>query len=182
MRRASEKPLSGLRLLTMTLAEQFLVQLEAEAPKTRRVLENTPSGKDDWKPHDKSMPFGRLAMLVARMPSWISLVVKQEFLDLAGGNVPQNPLRTAAELVKAHDDAVADAKATLKATTDEQLMKHWQLRMGDKAVLDQPRHIVLRDTLMHLSHHRGQFTVYLRMTGATVPAIYGPSADDQRFA
>jgi len=45
-----------------------------------------------------------------------------------------------------------------------------------------PRHVVLRDTMNHLAHHRGQLTVYLRLNDLTVPAIYGPSADDQRFA
>jgi uncharacterized damage-inducible protein DinB len=169
----------------MTLAEYFLAQLESEAPKTRRTLENVPSGKDDWKPHDKSMPFGRLAMLVARMPSWITLIVNQESLELqpqGGSNIPQTPLKTAAELAKAHDDAVTEARAALKATTDDHLMKHWKLTVQGNVVSDQPRHLVLRDTLMHLAHHRGQLTVYLRMNGATVPAIYGPSADDSRFA
>ena len=168
----------------MTLTEQFLAQLDAEAPKTRRALQNAPSGKDEWKPHDKSMPFGRLAMLVARMPSWITLIVKQEALDLnppGGSNIQQTPLRTAAELVKAHDEAVAEAVASLKGTADDQLMKHWKLQVSGKTVSDQPRHIVLRDTFMHWAHHRGQFTVYLRMNGAAVPAIYGPSADDARF-
>jgi uncharacterized damage-inducible protein DinB len=41
---------------------------------------------------------------------------------------------------------------------------------------------VIRDTFAHLAHHRGQLTVYLRLNNAPVPAIYGPSADDQRFA
>jgi uncharacterized damage-inducible protein DinB len=59
---------------------------------------------------------------------------------------------------------------------------NWKLLAGGKVVMDQPRHIVLRDTFNHLAHHRGQLTVYLRLLGRTVPAIYGPSADDQRFA
>ncbi|PYM08778.1 MAG: damage-inducible protein DinB, partial [Candidatus Rokuibacteriota bacterium] len=50
-----------------------------------------------------------------------------------------------------------------------------------KVVSEDPRHVVLRDTLMHLSHHRGQLTVYLRLNDAPVPAIYGPSADEARF-
>ena len=166
----------------MTLVEYFTAQLDAEAPKTRRALENTPSGKDDWKPHEKSMAFGRLAMLVARMPSWIPLIVNQDALDIGASNLPQTPLRTSAELVQAHDEAVAQARAALKGTSDDRLMKHWKLQVGGNTVSDQPRHIVLRDTLMHLAHHRGQLTVYLRLNGATVPAIYGPSADDQRFA
>jgi uncharacterized damage-inducible protein DinB len=41
---------------------------------------------------------------------------------------------------------------------------------------------MIRDTINHWAHHRGQMTVYLRLMGATVPALYGPSADDKRFA
>jgi uncharacterized damage-inducible protein DinB len=47
--------------------------------------------------------------------------------------------------------------------------------------MEQPRHIVLRDTLNHLAHHRGQLTVYLRLNDAKVPSIYGPSADEPWF-
>jgi uncharacterized damage-inducible protein DinB len=60
-------------------------------------------------------------------------------------------------------------------------MKPWQLKMAGKVVQEHPRHVMLRDSLMHLAHHRGQLTVYLRLNDAPVPAIYGPSADDQRF-
>jgi uncharacterized damage-inducible protein DinB len=48
-------------------------------------------------------------------------------------------------------------------------------------VSEQPRYVFLRDTLSHLAHHRGQLTVYLRLLGAKVPSLYGPSADEQRF-
>ena len=71
----------------MKLTDWFLAELEAEAPRTRRALERVPQGKDDWKPHDKSMPLGRLAMLVAQMPSWISLIVNRDDLRrVPGGN------------------------------------------------------------------------------------------------
>jgi len=167
----------------MTLPEFFAAQLDAEAPKTRRVLERVPSGKDDWKPHDKSMPLGRLAMLVARMPSWFDLIVNKDELDVAaGGNVNQQPLTSAAELVKAHDEAVASARKTLQGTSEAQLAKPWKLLAGGKTMSEQPRDIVVRDSFMHLSHHRAQLTVYLRLLGVPVPAIYGPSADDQTFA
>jgi len=53
----------------MKMTDVFLSQLESEAARTRRALERVPSGRDDWKPHEKSMPLGRLAMLIARMPS-----------------------------------------------------------------------------------------------------------------
>jgi hypothetical protein len=53
----------------MNLTQLFLAELDREAPRTRRALEHVPLGRDDWKPHPKSMPLGRLAGLVASMPS-----------------------------------------------------------------------------------------------------------------
>src|SRR5262249_14967107 len=153
-----------------------LTQLDAEAPRTRRTLEQAPQGRDDWKPHDKSMAFGRLAQLVATMPSWLTLIVNQDALDLnppgGGSNVSQKPLHTSAELVAAHDAAVSDARAALRATSDDHLQKPWRLMVSGNVVSEQPRHIVIRDTFMHLAHHRGQLTVYLRLNNQTVPAIY----------
>ncbi|HWF83234.1 MAG TPA: DinB family protein [Vicinamibacterales bacterium] len=166
------------------MSELFLAQLDAEAKRTRRALERVPEGRGDWKPHEKSMPLGRLAMLVARMPSWTSLILEQDALDLnppGGSNVDQRPLRTPAELVQALDDGVADAREALAQTTDERLMTPWRLLVSGRTVSEDPRHVVLRDTFAHLAHHRGQLTVYLRLNDIPVPAIYGPSADDARF-
>ena len=168
----------------MNMTEQFRAQLEAEAGRTRRALERTPEGRDDWKPHQKSMPLGRLAALVARMPSWLGLIVNRDELDLnppGGSNISQRPLRTPQELVQALDEGVTEARNALANTTDEHLMKPWRLLVAGRVVSEDPRHIVVRDTFMHLAHHRGQLTVYLRLNDVPVPAIYGPSADDSRF-
>jgi uncharacterized damage-inducible protein DinB len=139
--------------------------------------------RDDWKPHSKSMPLARLAGLVASMPSWVSLIIDQDELDLTppgGGQYQQPSIDT---LVEALDKHLAKARESLARTNDDFLMTtKWRLRAGGKVVMEQPRHVVLRDTLNHLAHHRGQLTVYLRLTDQPVPAIYGPSADDQSFA
>jgi uncharacterized damage-inducible protein DinB len=58
---------------------------------------------------------------------------------------------------------------------------NWRLIAGGQVVMEQPRHVVLRDTMMHLAHHRGQLTVYLRLCDQPVPSIYGPTADDKTF-
>jgi uncharacterized damage-inducible protein DinB len=169
----------------MEAKEWILAQLESEAPRTRRPLERVPEGRDDWKPHEKSMPLGRLAMLVATMPTWVSLVVGKDELDVApkeGSNVDQKPLRTRAELVAALDKGVAEARQALRNTTDDHLKKPWRLLAAGNVVSEDPREIVLRDTMMHWAHHRGQLTVYLRMNDAPVPSIYGPTADDKQFA
>ena len=168
----------------MTLTELFLAELEREAPRTRRALEQLPTDRDDWTPHPKSMPLGRLAGLVATMPSWIGLIVNQDELNLTppeGQGSYQQP--ATGTLVSVHDGHVQKGREVLSRTSDEFLMTtNWKLLAGGKVVMDQPRHIVMRDTLNHLAHHRGQLTVYLRLLDRTVPAIYGPSADDQRFA
>jgi uncharacterized damage-inducible protein DinB len=117
------------------------------------------------------------------MPSWIPLIIGQDELDLTppgGGGQNQT---APASLADALDQHVARARESLRSTTDEFLLTtNWRLKAGGQVVMNQPRHIVLRDTLNHLAHHRGQLTVYLRLLDLPVPAIYGPSADDQQFA
>ena len=48
--------------------------------------------------------------------------------------------------------------------------------------MEAPRYEMIQDTINHWAHHRGQMTVYLRLMGAKVPALYGPSADDNQFS
>jgi uncharacterized damage-inducible protein DinB len=100
-----------------------------------------------------------------------------------GGGRGQYQQPAADGLVDALDKHVAKARESLSKTNDEFLLTtNWRLLVGGKVVSDSPRHVVLRDTLNHLAHHRGQLTVYLRLNDQPVPAIYGPSADDQQFA
>ena len=169
----------------MKLTELFLSELDREAARSRRALAELPEGKADWKPHEKSMAFGYLAELVATMPSWIALGINRDELDLnppGGSNIKRTPMHTSADYQAGLDKAVADARAALQATTDDHLMKPWRLLVAGKVVSESPRHQMIRDAINHLAHHRGQMTVYLRLLGAKVPAIYGPSADDRSFA
>jgi uncharacterized damage-inducible protein DinB len=169
----------------MKVTELFLGELDREGPITRRALERVPEGRDDWKPHEKSMPLGRLAGLVAMMPSWITMMIDKDEFDLnpPGGSSSafQRQLRTNKDLLQALDEGVASARAALQSTSEEHLMKPWRLLVSGKVVSEKPRHIVLRDSINHLAHHRGQLTVYLRLNDVPVPSIYGPSADDARF-
>jgi len=166
----------------MKLTELFLADIEREIPASRRVLERVPEGRYEWKPHEKSMKFGYLATLVATMPSWIDTMVNQDELDFApkgGSNYKPPELKTSGELLKALEDSVAKAQAALRGTTDAHLMTNWKLKAGGHVVTDLPRHVNIRDgVLSHWAHHRGQFTVYLRLVGASVPPVYGPTADE----
>jgi uncharacterized damage-inducible protein DinB len=167
----------------MILIQQFMDELAREAPRTRGVLAEVPHDRDDWKPHARSMPLGRLAGLVASMPSWVNLILEQDELDLTpsqGGGQVQLPPTSG--LLEVHDQMIARAREALSQSIDAFLLNtSWRLRAGGQVVMEQPRHIVLRETINHLAHHRGQLTVYLRMNECRVPSIYGPTADDQRF-
>ena len=168
----------------MKLTELLLSELDREVPRSRRALEEVPAGKYDWKPHEKSMIFGYLVGMVATIPSWITMQVNQDELDVApvgGSNFKQERLDTSAALLKALDKSAADARAALGKTSDAHLMTPWRLLAGGKVVLEAPRHVMIQDTINHWAHHRGQMTVYLRLMGVKVPALYGPSADDKQF-
>lgn len=165
----------------MDLKKIYLGQLNREAEATRKAIERVPEGRNDWKPHEKSMPLGHLAALVASMPGWVALIIETEELNLddpASGSVRTKPVATKAELSRLLNDGVTKSRKALENTTEEHLMKPWRFIAGGH-VNNQSRHEMLTDsTFAHLAHHRGQLTVYLRLIGASVPAIYGPSADE----
>ena len=168
----------------MDVIELFLSELDREVARSRKALQQVPDGKHDWKPHEKSMQFGYLTEMVATIPTWITMIVKQDELDVAPKDGSRRPItnRTRAEYLDALDKAAEDAGAALKGTTEEHLKTSWRLLAAGNVVLQMPRHEMIRDTINHWAHHRGQMTVYLRLMGATVPALYGPSADDKNFA
>jgi uncharacterized damage-inducible protein DinB len=168
----------------MTITEFLSAELEREIERSRSALKELPEGKSDWKPHEKSMQFGYLANMVATIPMWISMQINQDELDIApkdGSKFEQKKLETSADYIEALDKAAAGAREAFAKTNDEHLQTNWQLKAGGNVVLEAPRHEMIQDTFLHWAHHRGQMTVYLRLLGAKVPAIYGPSADDNQF-
>lgn len=160
----------------MTIAEMLLAQIEREVPATRKALERVPDGKNDWKPHPKSMAMGYLSTLVAIMFGWIASIVDTEYLDLAEGSAPQD--MTTADRLAMFDKAVESARRALSGTNDDQLQKSWQLRVGGRVVDEKLRYQMIADTISHLAHHRGQLSVYLRLNEQKVPSTYGPTADE----
>jgi uncharacterized damage-inducible protein DinB len=168
----------------MTLQKFLLEELEREVKRSRRALEQVPDGKYEWKPHDRSMIFGYLSDMVATIPNWIAMQILKDELDIApagGSTMRQEPNKTSAALVAALDTAAAAARDALEGTTDDHLRTPWQLKARGAVVQEAPRFEMIQDTINHWAHHRGQMTVYLRLMGAKVPALYGPSADDSSF-
>ena len=169
----------------MKITELLLAELDREADGIRKTLERVPEGKNDWKPHEKSMPLGALAVLVANMAAWLDMVVNMDELDInpTGGPKFRPPdWKTRQDLIQQFEAALKKGREVLQKTTDDRLFNtKWKLLSGGKVMSDQQRYVAIRDgVLNHMAHHRGQLTVYLRLNEAKVPAIYGPSADEGR--
>jgi uncharacterized damage-inducible protein DinB len=171
--------------MSLKMTDLFIEELKHEAAGTRKTLERVPEGRNDWKPHEKSMPLGYLASLVAAMPRWIGSMIELDELDFAPvGENANKPLewKTQEELLAGFDANVEKALTALAGTTDEHLLTNWKLKAGGYEVSNLPRHWNIRTGVInHWAHHRGQLTVYLRLNDALVPALYGPSADDRGF-
>ena len=167
----------------MKIAEFLTAELDREAERSRLALEEMPAGQFDWKPHDKSMILGYLANMVATIPTWIKMQITDPELDVApvAGKMPQKRLETSKDLIDALNRSAAETHAAFAATTEEHLLTNWRLLAAGKVVMEAPRYLMIQDTFNHWAHHRGQMTVYLRLMGARVPSIYGPSADDKQF-
>ena len=168
----------------MTMTEWFLAELESEAAKSRRVLEQVPTGKRDWKPHERSMALGYLSDLVANIPSWVGMAITLDELDVAPKDGPQVQTSSTEHERGARCGArQGHCPGSGGPAEDHRCAPRDPLRLlaGGQLAFEQPRHQVIRDTFLHSAHHRGQMTVYLRLLGSKVPSVYGPTADDRSF-
>ena len=164
---------------TGRLATAFLNELDNEAKVTRTVLERVPADKFDWKPHEKSMTFGRLASHVAEMFGWTRSTLTTDVLDFSTMEYTPFEPKSNEELLAFFDDHIAKAKAALAETSDETFLTNWTMRNGETEYFTMPKVAVVRSFVMnHIIHHRGQLSLYLRLNDIPVPSIYGPSADE----
>jgi uncharacterized damage-inducible protein DinB len=162
----------------MSTIGPLLMELEQESAVTRALLERLPEDKLGWKPHQKSMSLGQLAMHLAGIPGDIAKVVGLDSFDVSGIAVPQQP-GSCAEILAAFENSQAEALETLGEFDDAFLAKMWAAKKGGRTVSALPRSAVIRYILLnHLVHHRGQLSVYLRLLDVPLPSIYGPSADE----
>ena len=161
----------------MSIGESMVPEFDVEMATTRRLLERVPSDRATWKPHPKSFAMGHLAQLVARMPGWLTMVVRTTELDLSQG--AGYSIEKTETLLAEFDRCVKEAREALSKATDEDFIIPWSLTMGDRVLMTMPRLAVMRQNINHLSHHRGQLTVYLRLLDVPIPSIYGPTADER---
>jgi uncharacterized damage-inducible protein DinB len=163
----------------MTIAEVLLLDFDSEITNTRRTLERIPENDPQWKPHEKSMAIGRLAIHVARLPEFGSRILTTPELNMDNVKFPSFVFESTAHLLSELERTASAAKEHLAATSDEELQKTWKLSFKGKVLVDAPKVVLYRTMFFnHLVHHRAQLGVYLRLQNIAVPGLYGPSADE----
>ena len=163
----------------MTTIDSLLKEFEHEAQTTRKHLERLPDDKLEWRPHEKSFTAAGLASHIVECVGWTVDIFKKNEVNFDPATYKPYLAKSTEELLKTFDDNVAKGKEALAAATEESLAQPWSLKVKGRALFDKPRADVFRDfTLSHVIHHRGQFSVYLRLLDIAVPGSYGPSADD----
>lgn len=162
----------------MTIGQSILPEFNQEMYKTRKALERVPDDKFDWKPHPKSMTMGQLAGHLAELPGFSAAILTTEVLDFDKGEYKPTVVKNRAEVLDLFDKNIAKVREAIAASTDDHMKQNWHLIYQQKKMFEAPRADALRGSVMHVVHHRGQLTVYLRLNDVPVPAIYGPSADE----
>ena len=169
----------------MTIAEVLLQDFDIEISNTRRTLERIPEDKPDYRSHEKSMPLGRLAMHCATLPLFGLYILEDDSMDLSAPKRPWPDLtfKSRAICLEQLDQSAAQCRASLAQATDDQLSARWRFSFGENVISDESRSRTFRSLFFnHMVHHVAQLGVYLRLNGIPVPALYGPSADEQWVA
>lgn len=160
--------------------EAILKEFRSEVPATRRLLERVPGDKLGWKPHAKSRSLGELASHIAGIAAMAEKIANTK--EFVPGSASPLKLHSVEEIRERFEQHVRSAEEALSKMSDESAMEHWKLVFQGKEVFSKPRVEALRSNVLnHLYHHRGQMSVYLRLLDVPVPAVYGPTADENPF-
>lgn len=161
----------------MTINQGFIKEIEQESTATRKMLERIPPETFDWKPHEKSMTMKRLSVLVADMFGWFQFEIDADELDFAKGYDMPDP-KTTAELVDFFEKRLKDGLTSLRGADDAKFSERWKLRRDENVFMETSKLGIVRMTINHMVHHRGQLSVFMRLKDIPLPPIYGPTADE----
>lgn len=164
----------------MDIQKELMAEFDRETESTRKLLNAIPVGADfGWKPHEKSMTLGRLAGHVADTAGdWAVHTLTKDRLDWSPEMNPTAP-GAKGEVLAGFEKNVSTARQALAGMTPERWDSNWKFVAGDQTWIDDAKYNVWRTwVLNHMIHHRAQLGVYLRLLGAKVPGMYGPSADE----
>ena len=155
--------------------QNFLDRFTAEHATTMKVLRAFPAEQSEFRPHPRSQSARELAFtFVIEQQMMMAAVTDQ--LDFSKG-FPSVPDDFNA-IVEQFDREFAQTVELIQNTPDERLYTTTKFFSGPGKMADFPKIDLVWFLLCDQIHHRGQYSVYLRMAGGKVPSIYGPSADE----
>jgi uncharacterized damage-inducible protein DinB len=158
--------------------QQFLDAYEREHATTLRVLRAYPAERLDLRPHPKSKSARELAWIFVLERGLGTAVFRNEFAKLAASGPTPDPPESWDDLLGALEAAHREFGELIRSTPDERLFDGVQFFTAPHTLGEISRMDWLWFLLHDQIHHRGQFSVYLRMADAKVPSIYGPTADE----
>lgn len=165
----------------MARIDVLLGDFAREARTTRRHLERLPDERFDWRPHPKSFTGGELAGHLVECLRWAERVFVADAFDFSPATYERVRANTVAEVLAAFDAAVEAALQAMANTADRDAEQRWRMSRDGVVFFERDREAAFRDlSLNHLIHHRGQFTVYLRLLDVPLVGTYGPTADERR--
>ena len=162
-------------LLTLTEKDQFLQAFDREFQTTKKVLKAYPTNNLELKPAEKSRTARELAWTFVMELGLIEMALKGK-IDFSG-EVPPTP-KTIDEILTTYDKTWNQIKGKIQNISEDELNTTVVFPVGPGKMADLRKFDVLWTTLMDMIHHRGQFSVYIRLAGGKVPSIYGPTADE----
>lgn len=164
----------------MKLIDSLIPEFEHEAQTTRKHLERLPDDKLEWRPHEKSFTASGLASHIVECVGWTDAIFNLEEFNFDPATYKPYEAKSVADLLKTLESNVQKGKQALVEANDATLEQPWRLKVAGRVLFERPRSAVFRDFMLsHVIHHRGQFSVYLRLLNIPVPGSYGPSADEQ---
>lgn len=164
--------------VTTHAKQEFLNVYDREHAITMKVLRNYPEDKLDVQPHPKSNSARQIAWIFVLERRLGTMLHEDAFAKEPPSGSPPPPPDSWSELLGALEQTSKDYRAMIESTPEEKLSETVRFFVGPKTMGDIPRMAICWFLLHDQIHHRGQFSVYLRMVGGKVPSIYGPSLDE----
>ncbi len=160
-----------------TPKQQFVEQASREHATTMKVLRAYPTDKLDLRPHPKCKTAKDLAWMFVLEQGLSHQAVTTGFDWSKGMSMPPAPESFDAVLA-ALEQGHAQLMQAVEKMPEDRLFQQVKFPVAPKTMGDIPLIQFLWFILSDQIHHRGQFSVYLRMADGKLPSIYGPTADE----
>lgn len=164
--------------MIMKMMDILIPELDREVELTETFLKRIPEDKLNWRPHKKSMTLKELGSHLAEIPVWVTATMEQDELSMDDYQPPQ--ANSVSDMVSVLQRNAAEARKALQKDDSEYFDKTWKMVAGGHTIFELPKYQTLRGMVLNqLPHHRAQLGLYLRLLNESVPATYGPSADER---